>query len=74
MKTKDFKTLIKPIAERLDKEKDPYLMVHFSREDNYSHGVHEGMDKLDAMIVIKELVKKCKINETLLLTAINNQS
>lgn len=70
MTDKECEKLITPFTSKADKDNDPYLVVHFSREQDYFKGYHERMDSLDAMIVIKNLVNYFKINEILLKTAI----
>ena len=39
------------------------LIVHFSREEDYYTGLHDGLDKMDAVIIIKQLMKDFKFNE-----------
>jgi hypothetical protein len=70
MTTTECKNLITPFCDRAEKQNDPYLIVHFSRQEDHYKGYHEGMDAVDAMIVIKHLVRHFKIDPLLLNTAI----
>lgn len=62
--------LLTPFIEKAKIDGDPFLVCHFSREQDRYAANHKYMDAFDAMIVIKELVKHFGINETLLSTAI----
>ena len=56
---KQFKTL----QVSLEKDKDPYLFVHFSQEDDHYKGVtSKDMDIGDALIVIEHLMEQFGIN------------
>lgn len=48
---------LQPFIEQADKDTDPYLCVHFSRQEDKFMGYHGRMDEGDALIVIKELIK-----------------
>lgn len=51
------KQLVQSFIEQTDKDTDPYLIVHFSREDDRFNGLHERLDKMDAQIIIKQLIE-----------------
>lgn len=70
MKIDQGRKLIQPFISECEKVKEPYLVVHFSKTENHFEGTHDFMDSLDAMIVIKNLVKEFQIPETLLMTAV----
>lgn len=42
---------------------NPFLIAHFSRQDDQYRGYHEGLDRLDAAIIIRELVQHFKMTE-----------
>lgn len=70
MTTEQSEDLLRPFVAQAKKDGDPYVVAIFSREeDRYCCG-HDGLDQLDAMILIKGLVKHYKIDELLLLTAL----
>jgi hypothetical protein len=53
----------KPLQKKMEKDSDPYLFIHFSREDNHFKGLTStDMDMADALIVINHLVSRFKIN------------
>lgn len=68
MKTRNFLAKVQPIADHLASENDAYLLVHFSSEEDKFEAIHNNMDGLDAMIVIKNLVKHFNIDPLLLTT------
>jgi hypothetical protein len=68
MKNKEFKELVHPIAFQLTLDTDAYLFVHFSSQEDKFEAIHNNMDGLDAMIVIKNLVKHFNIDPLLLTT------
>lgn len=70
MTTKEQREIIRPFISRCDKDGDPYLLVHFSRENDYFEGTHNGLDFLDAIMVIKELVKIFGINKEVLIESL----
>lgn len=72
MKKPTAQKLLKPFTDQCEKDKDPYLVVHFSRKDDYYSGFHE-LDTLDAIIVIKEIVKHCGINREALALMLNEE-
>lgn len=45
MTIKKFKENIKTYRKACDKDRDPFLIVHFSREENKYHGAHERIDR-----------------------------
>lgn len=66
MTTKEALKESKPFIDKCDRDGDPYLIVHFSQEDDYFKGIHERMDFMDATIIIKKLIKHFKINKEIL--------
>lgn len=66
MKIKEGEKLIKSFVENCEKNSDPYLVVHFSKEDNHFQGTHDFMDSFDAIIVIKNLIKEFGIDKRIL--------
>ena len=62
------KELLQPFIEEATKDKDVFLLVHFSSQEDKYNGMDEGLDALDAMIIIKQLVKNFNIDKTLLST------
>lgn len=72
MTTKEALKEGEPFISKCDKDGDPYLLVHFSQEDDYFKGVHERMGFADAIIVIKELVKYFGINSDVLSETLKN--
>lgn len=63
MKLKKGKELLQPFIDEADKDNDPYLLVHFSRQEDKFTGLHERLDKMDAQIIMKELVKFFEFDE-----------
>jgi hypothetical protein len=55
MKISDFTEWVTPLTDTLEKDGDPYLLVHFSKEDNAYTGLHDGLDKYDALIIMRQL-------------------
>ena len=51
------KELLKPFIEKCDEHKDPYFYCFFSRQEDKFDGDWEGLDFLDASIIVKQLVK-----------------
>lgn len=49
---------------------DPFFLCHFSRVEDQYRAYHEGLDQMDAMLIIKGLVAHFNINELLLSTAL----
>lgn len=62
MTNKNGLQLLQPFIEQAEKDKDPYLLAHFSGIDDHYQVYHEGLDKMDAMLVIKGLAKHFDIN------------
>ena len=54
--------LLAPFIEAAKKDKDPFILVHFSRQDDYYQGRDCGMDMGDALLVIRQLIKAFDIN------------
>lgn len=52
------KELLKPFIEGCNKDEDPYFYCFFSREEDKFNGDWEGLDFLDATIIVKQLVEK----------------
>ena len=50
--------LLKPFFDECKKDGDPYFIVHFSITEDYFSGFEEGLDYLDAGIIVKQLRKK----------------
>jgi hypothetical protein len=46
-----------------DRDKDPYLLVHFSRTDDKYMGYNSHMDIGDALIIIHELCNQFDIEK-----------
>lgn len=57
MKTETAKKEFGKLTDKFHKDKDVYCLVHFSRQDDYYEGI-DNMDSGDALIVVKELMKK----------------
>lgn len=57
MTTQTSEKLVQPFIDKAQEDDDPYLVVHFSRQQDELFGVHAGLDKMDAQIIIKQLVK-----------------
>lgn len=70
MKISDGEQRAYDFMQKAKEDGDPYLVCHFSAEEDKYNGFHGGMDKLDAMIVIKQLVKDFDISSTLLHSAL----
>jgi hypothetical protein len=63
MKIKEGEKLLQPFKDECKNSVDPYLVVHFSRDEDKYDGTHEFMDQFDAMIVIKDLLNEFKITK-----------
>lgn len=66
MTTNNAYELAKPFIDKAEQDADPYMVIHFSREEDFYKGWHEGMDIGDALLVIKHLVNHFKIDKELL--------
>lgn len=55
MKPEEFEKSIMPIIKKLEADGDPYFFTHFSKSRDRFSGFHEGLDKLDAVIIMKKL-------------------
>lgn len=64
--------LLKPFTTQCEKDNDPYLVVHFSRKDDYYSGFRQ-LDKLDAIVVIREIVQHCGIDREVLALMLNEE-
>lgn len=62
-----FEEALQPVIDEYNKSGDPYLIVHFSRADDYYYGCNDRMDFADALIVIKYLVEFFKIDREVLI-------
>ena len=64
MKTKEAKKHFNGITKLMDQDTDPYMMVHFSKDDDYYYGQYsKHLDMFDAIIIIKKLIDTYKINK-----------
>lgn len=56
MKISTGQELLQAFINEAEKDNDPYYLAHFSREEDKYSGYHEGLDKMDALILIKQLM------------------
>lgn len=70
MTTEYGRILLTPFIDATKLDDDAFFACHFSRSEDKFAGDHNGMDALDAMIIIKQLVHDFKIDPILLSTAI----
>jgi hypothetical protein len=73
MKTSTGREILNPFIEQAEKDKDSYLIVHFSDEEDKYVGYHNHMDLFDAVIVIKDLIKSHNIPVNLLAMMLNSE-
>lgn len=57
MKRSEFKDSVRAFIKMADADSDPYLLVHFSREEDKYTGLDDRMDPMDALVVIRELIR-----------------
>ena len=50
--------LLKPYIDKCTEDGDPYFIVHFSIADDYFSGFENGLDFMDARIIVKQLRKQ----------------
>lgn len=50
--------LLKPYIDKCTEDGDPYFIVHFSIADDYFSGFENGLDYMDAGIIVKQLRKQ----------------
>jgi hypothetical protein len=62
--------LLEPFKVTSKNDDDAYFVCHFSKIEDKFAGSHDGIDAVDAMIIIKQLVKDFKIDSTLLSTVL----
>lgn len=63
MKNETALSKFKPLQLQMEKDKDPYLFVHFSREEDAFKGVTSNrMDGADAIIVINHLINRFNLS------------
>lgn len=60
----EFEKTTSPIRSKMDKDSDPYLMIHFSRKDDHYHAFHDRMDRFDAVILLGHLVKEFGLKQS----------
>lgn len=63
MTPQEFEKTITPVIKKIEKDGDPYLFVHFSQSRDYFTGLHEGLDKFDAVIIMKQLFEFFEMTE-----------
>ncbi len=61
MKTIKSKELLKPFIDQCEKDKDCYMIVHFSKQEDKFYGLTD-MDAGDALVIIHELINQYKLN------------
>lgn len=53
----------KSLQNKIEKDKDPFMFVHFSREEDHFNGITSNeMDSGDAIIILKYLLNRFDIN------------
>lgn len=57
--------LLQPFIDQCGKDKDPFYIAHFSRQEDKYEGYFDGLDEFDAAILVKQLVSHFKMNEVL---------
>lgn len=63
------KELLQPFFDSVDKDGDPYMVCHFSRQADFYQGYHERLGSMDAVMIISELVKFFELDEIMLSVA-----
>lgn len=61
MSREEFEKTINHFIERAEKDKDPYSVIHFSREQDVYTGYDSGLDFGDALMIVSGLCKKFEI-------------
>lgn len=62
MTPKAFEKKVNELVSQFD-EKDAYFLVHFSGSKDAFSGFHDGLDKLDAIIIMKQLFEYFEMTE-----------
>ncbi len=70
MTTLEAEEMMDVFALKCKTDNDPYFIIHFSKSDDYFKGDHNNMDWLDAIIIIKQLVKDFSINKQILIESL----
>ena len=74
MKIKDGELLLNNFKFACEESGDPYLLVHFSREEDKYIGDHSGLEMMDAAIIVRQLVKEFGITGVFLKTLMKNKT
>jgi hypothetical protein len=61
MKINDGRKKLEGFIKQAEKDGDPYLIVHFSREEDRFKGIQDGLDFGDALIIVNQLIKEFDI-------------
>lgn len=63
MKIKTGRKKLDDFIGQANRDKDPYLLVHFSRNEDKYMGYNDHMDLGDALIIIRELCSQFNIEK-----------
>lgn len=73
MTNEHFFELAKPATDKSTQDGDPFLICHFSREQDKFKGVTQDMDAADAMIIVSHLIAEYGLNPEVI-AAMNHTS
>jgi len=58
MKIKVGRLMLKDFCANAEADTDPYLVIHFSHEDDLYEASYYGLDALDVLVIIGDLIKQ----------------
>lgn len=69
MKIDQGRTASSQFEDACKKDNDPFLVVHFSRDEDKYDGRHDGLDFADALIIVGHLCNHFKLNPAMIETS-----